>query len=253
MVILQYKPKRKADKHLCLLGKGIVFDSGGICLKPAQDMWTMKADMSGAAACLYAMKALALRKPAFPVTAILCLAENLPDSRAARPGDIFRAANGKSVHVENTDAEGRLVLSDGLCMAGRLKATHIVDLATLTGACVIALGEKIAGLMGNNRGLIDKLMKASEITGENLWPLPLPEFYRENLDIYCADINNVGVNRNGGALNGGIFLKEFVPEGAAWAHLDIAGPAFFEKKWKYYAEGATGFGVRLLVELMKIL
>lgn len=253
MVILQYRPAKKTDKHLCLVGKGIIFDSGGICLKPASDMWTMKADMAGAAAALFALKAIVARKPSFAVSAVLCLAENLPGSRATRPGDIFRAANGKSVHVENTDAEGRLVLSDGLVMAGKLKSTHVADLATLTGACIVALGDKIAGVMGNNPEFSAKLQKAADLSGEPLWPFPLPDYYRELIDHPCADLNNMGLPMNGSAIMGGLFLKEFAPEGAAWAHLDIAGPAFFKKKWKYYAEGATGFGVRLLAELAKIL
>ena len=253
LVILQYRPRVKSRHHLCLVGKGIIFDSGGICLKPPADMWTMKADMAGAATALYGMKAICKRKPDFSVSVILCLAENLPGTAAVRPGDIFRAANGKTVHVENTDAEGRLVLSDGLYMAGRLKATHIVDLATLTGGCIVALGDRIAGLMGNNRELNDKLIKASEISGERLWPLPLPDIYREMLDIHCADINNVGGTRSAHPILGGLFLREFVPEGAAWAHIDIAGPAFYKSKWKYFSEGATGYGIRLLDELARLL
>ncbi|OGJ87501.1 MAG: hypothetical protein A2350_14220 [Candidatus Raymondbacteria bacterium RifOxyB12_full_50_8] len=253
MVILSYKPKKNASKHLCLVGKGIVFDSGGLCIKPAQGMWLMKGDMAGAAAVLSTLKAVALLKPAIAVTGILCLAENMPDGASGRPGDIFIAANGKSVHVENTDAEGRLVLSDGLYMAGKLGATHIVDAATLTGACMVALGEKVAGVMGTSDSLVNALLEASEKSGESLWKLPLYPEYKEMLKIHCADINNITGSRYGGAITGGLFLSEFAPEGIPWAHCDIAGPVFTEKRWKYYAEGATGFGVRLFLKLIELL
>jgi leucyl aminopeptidase len=253
MVILKYRPGQSIKKHLVLVGKGIVFDSGGISLKKDTDMWTMKGDMAGAATVLSALKVISLLKPRIQVSAILCLAENLPDSNATRPGDIFIAANRKSVHVENTDAEGRLVLSDGLFMAGTLGATQIVDVATLTGACVIALGEKVAGLMGNNKKFMDIILRASRFTGETLWPLPLYPEYREMLDIHCADINNIGNARYAGALTGGLFLKEFVPENTPWAHLDIAGPSFTKKKWKYLNEGATGFGVQTLARTAALL
>jgi leucyl aminopeptidase len=250
MVTLEYIPAKPKNKdHICLLGKGIVFDSGGISIKPAADMWTMKGDMAGSAAVLCAMQAVVKRKPPVRISAIMCFAENLPDSKAARPGDIFTAANGKTVHVDNTDAEGRLVLSDGLFHAGKLGATHIADFATLTGACVVALGERIAGIMGNDDGWINKLLDASDATGERLWRLPLPQDYRTSLDTPVADINNVG-GRWGGAINGGLFLQEFVPENTKWAHVDIAGPAFSQKKWGIYSEGATGFGVRLIYNLI---
>ncbi len=250
MVILEYNPAKKGnDRHLCLLGKGVVFDSGGISIKPPADMWTMKGDMAGAAAVIYGISIIARKKPNHKVSAIICLAENLPDSRATRPGDIFTAANGKKIHVDNTDAEGRLILSDGLYHAGKIGATHIVDFATLTGACVVALGERIAGVMGNDDGFINELLNASAITGERLWRLPLPEDYRTLLDTPVADINNVG-GRWGGAITAGLFLKEFVPDGVSWAHVDIAGPAFTQKKWGIYSEGATGFGVRIIDKLV---
>ncbi|MFH0920958.1 MAG: leucyl aminopeptidase family protein [Fibrobacterota bacterium] len=247
MIVLEYRPRTAAGKgHLCLVGKGIAFDSGGLCLKPPADMWTMKDDMAGAAAVLYAFKAAVLRKPRKRLSAVLCLAENMPGSRAVRPGDIFRAANGKHVHVENTDAEGRLILTDGLHMAGRLQATHIVDAATLTGACVVALGERIAGLMGTDAKWVESVRATAEASAETVCVLPLFEEYRSLLDTPVADINNVSPVRWGGAITAGLFLKEFVPTGTAWAHLDIAGPAFSQKKWNYLREGATGFGVRTL-------
>lgn len=250
MIILEHRPEKPVPgTHLCLVGKGIVFDSGGISLKPADDMWTMKGDMAGAAAVLHGLRAIhGLRSPV-RTTAILCLAENLPDSNAARPGDIFRARNGKTVMVENTDAEGRLVLSDGLFMAGELKATHVADFATLTGACVVALGEHIAGLMGNDDRFQTAISAAAESAGERVWRLPLPEDYRPMLDTPVADIRNVTGVRWGGAITGGLFISEFAPPGAAWAHVDIAGPAFLKKKKLYMAEGATGFGVRTITEL----
>ncbi|MBL8024896.1 MAG: leucyl aminopeptidase family protein [Fibrobacteres bacterium] len=250
MAVLEYIPKVKSGKeHICLLGKGIVFDSGGISIKPAPDMWTMKGDMAGAAAVLCAMKSFVDKKPSVRVSAIVCLAENLPDSKSARPGDIFKAANGKTIHVDNTDAEGRLVLSDGLFHAGKLGATHIIDFATLTGACVVALGERIAGIMGNDDAWVDRIIDASNATGERVWRLPLPVDYRSYLDTPVADINNIG-GRFGGAINGGLFLQEFVPDGIKWAHVDIAGPAFYQRKFGIFAEGATGFGVRLINRLI---
>ncbi len=248
MVILSYKPAKPSSKHLCLVGKGITFDSGGFCLKPPPDMWEMKTDMAGAGAVLYAMEAIARRKPAVRVTGILCLAENLIDSNAYRPGDIFVAKNGKSIHIGNTDAEGRLVLTDGLCRAGEEGATHIVDAATLTGACVVALGNSISGLFANDKAFKEALLKSADETGELYWELPLHQEYRDLLKTPYADINNVG-NRDGGAIQAALFLKEFVPAKAKWIHLDIAGPAFTAKPWKYFAEGATGMGLRTLVRL----
>jgi leucyl aminopeptidase len=247
MIRLAYR-SRKARLHLAFVGKGITFDTGGISIKTAEKMWEMKGDMSGGAAVLYAMKAIGMLKPEVNVTGIVTTAENSPDANAQLPGDIFYARNGKSIMVDNTDAEGRLVLTDGLYLAGAEKATHIIDIATLTGACVRALGTSIAGVMGNNPQLIQSVIKSGQNHGEEFWQLPLPEEYKELLKTPCADINNIG-GPVGGAITAGLFLQEFVPEGAAWAHLDIAGPFLVEKPWKYYEAGAVGFGLKTLVDL----
>jgi leucyl aminopeptidase len=254
LVELRLRPARARAKgpHLGLVGKGITFDSGGISLKPGDKMWEMKADMSGAAAVLATMSYLARHRPQVPVTAWLCLAENMPDSRAQRPGDIYRTRTGTTVHVDNTDAEGRLVLADVLAYAGEQGCTHLVDVATLTGACVVALGERIGGLMGHNDDWLRQVRAAGQDVGEELWQLPLYGDYRSLLDHAHADLNNVG-GRWGGAITAGIFLSEFVKKDVAWAHLDIAGPAMATGGWRYFAKGMTGFGTRSLIRLAQTL
>jgi leucyl aminopeptidase len=247
MIRLTYKG-RKSRHHLAFVGKGITFDTGGISLKPAEKMWEMKGDMAGGAAVLFAMKAIAQLRPEVQVTGIVTTAENFPDSNAQRPGDIFYAKNGKSIMVDNTDAEGRLVLTDGLYLAGESKATHILDIATLTGAVVRALGTHIAGVMGNDPTLIRAVIESGRNHGESFWELPLPEEYKEMLKTPCADLNNVG-GPVAGALTAGLFLQEFIPENAGWAHLDIAGPFIQEKDWKYYEAGGTAFGLKTLVDV----
>lgn len=247
LIRLAYRAK-KAKGHLAFVGKGVTFDTGGISIKPAEKMFEMKGDMSGGAAVLFALKAIAKLKPAVNVTGIVPTAENFPDANAQRPGDIFYAKNGKSIMVDNTDAEGRLILTDGLHLAGEEKATHILDIATLTGACVRALGLSVAGVMGNNKQLIDAVIKAGQNQGESFWELPMPEEYKELLKTPYADLNNIG-GPVAGALTAGLFLQEFVPDGTPWAHLDIAGPFMREKEWKYYEAGAIGFGAKTLVDL----
>jgi leucyl aminopeptidase len=249
MVILRHVPRQAAKETIALVGKGITFDSGGISLKPGDHMWEMKGDMAGAAAVLYAMRALGRLKPDVRVVGILCCAENLPDAAAQRPGDIFTARNGKSIMVDNTDAEGRLVLTDGLHRAGEEGATHVVDIATLTGAVVRALGPSVAGVMGTDAGLIQRVVRSGENHGESFWELPLVEEYKESLKTPFADLNNISAGGLAGAITAGLFLREFVPPGAAWAHLDIAGPMFRDKDWKYYEAGAIGFGLKTLVDL----
>jgi leucyl aminopeptidase len=211
-------------------------------------MWEMKGDMAGAAAVLYGMRAIGKLAPDVKVVGILCCAENMPDANAQRPGDIFTAKNGKSVMVDNTDAEGRLVLSDGLIRAGEEGATHIVDIATLTGAIVRALGPSVAGIMGTDRELVRRLIRSGENHGEVFWELPLVEEYREALKTPYADLNNIAAGGVAGAITAALFLREFVPEKAAWAHLDIAGPMFKDKDWKYYEPGALAFGLKTLVD-----
>lgn len=250
LVSLEYRPARHSEVRLALVGKGITFDTGGISLKPGDRMLEMKGDMAGSAAVLYAMKAIARLQPDINVLGVIPTAENMPDARAQRPGDIFVPRNGKSVQVDNTDAEGRLVLIDGFERAGEWRATHIVDIATLTGAVVRALGTGYAGIMGNDSRLTRALIDCGRSQGEMLWELPLPEEYRELLKTPYADVNNIG-GRYAGAITAGLFLQEFVPEDAAWAHLDIAGPFLSGKAWKYYQAGATGFGLKTFVELCR--
>ena len=247
LIRLSYRTK-KPKGHLVFVGKGVTFDTGGISLKPADKMFEMKGDMSGGAAVMFALKSIGKLKPDVNVTGIIPAAENFPDANAQRPGDIFFAKNGKSIMVDNTDAEGRLILTDGLHLAGEEKATHIVDIATLTGACVRALGLSVAGIMGNNPPLVQAIIRAGQNQGEMFWELPLPEEYKELLKTPYADLNNIG-GPVAGALTAGLFLQEFVPEKIPWAHLDIAGPFIREKEWKYYEAGAIGFGAKTLVDL----
>ena len=240
LIVLRHRPPApKNGDHLALVGKGITFDTGGISLKPPSGMWTMKGDMSGAAAVLAAMSAVAREGVPVTVTGIVAAAENYPGPSATRPGDIFRARNGKSVMVDNTDAEGRLVLTDALARAGEEGATHIVDVATLTGAAVRALGTGVAGVMGNDAEWVRAVIEAGEPHGEVFWELPLVKEYAEELRCDSADFKNIG-GINAGTITAALFLQEFVPEGAKWAHLDIAGPFIVEKPWKYYPKGATG-------------
>jgi len=250
LIVLRHRPEAAApdSPHLALVGKGITFDTGGISLKPPRGMWTMKGDMAGAAATLEAMALIADQGICVPVTGIVAAAENYPGREATRPGDIFVARNGKSVMVDNTDAEGRLVLSDALIRAGEEGATHIVDAATLTGACVRALGTGVAGVMGNDAEWVRSIIEAGEPHGEVFWELPLVSAYREELRCDSADLKNIG-GINAGTITAALFLEEFVPKGAIWAHLDIAGPFLMEKPWKYYPKGATGFGVRTMAEI----
>ena len=247
LIRLSYRSK-KAKYHLAFVGKGVTFDTGGISIKPADKMWEMKGDMSGGAAVLYAMQAIARLKPEINVTGIIPTAENSPDANSQLPGDIFIAKNGKSIMVDNTDAEGRLILTDGLHLAAEEGATHILDIATLTGAVVRALGYSIAGVMGNNPKLTQSIISSGQNQGESFWELPLPAEYKELLKTPCADLNNIG-GAVAGALTAGLFLQEFVPKDTPWAHLDIAGPFIREKDWKYYEAGAIGFGLKTLVDL----
>lgn len=248
LVTLEYNPpKAIKGKKLAMVGKGITFDTGGISLKPPGSMWEMRCDMGGAAAVLGAMCNIASLKIPLQVTAILCLAENRPGMHAVLPGDIFTAKNGKTIMVENTDAEGRLVLSDGLAEAGLKKATHIVDLATLTGAIVRAIGGSMSGLFSNDEELSQQVVRNGLKNGEKFWPMPLEMEYRASLDDKVADLRNIG--EEAGAITAALFLQEFVPEGARWAHWDIAGTAFKTKPWKYFQHGATGWGVQSLTSL----
>lgn len=236
------QPKKK----IALIGKGITFDSGGLDIKPPSSMLTMKDDMSGSACVISVMNAIKELNPSVEVHAIVAACENMPGCAAYKPGDILTAKNKKTIEVDNTDAEGRLTLADALCFACELGVDEVIDIATLTGACVVALGTQAAGIMGNNQGLIDNIIKIGEESGERFWQLPMYEEYFEGLKSDIADMKNTGA-RGGGASSAAIFLQKFVKEEIKWAHLDIAGVAFFEKPQKELGKGATGVGVRTLL------
>jgi leucyl aminopeptidase len=246
---ITYEPAGRARGRLALVGKGVVFDSGGLSIKTASGMETMKTDMSGGAAVVATMSLLRRLGVKARVTAYVPLVENMPSGTAIRPGDVLRIRNGKTVEVLNTDAEGRLILADALSWAVDERPDAIVDLATLTGACVVALGEKVAGLMGNHDAWSDQVRAAADRAGEPVWPLPLPTDYRKSLDSEVADLRNISTGGFGGALTAGIFLQQFVAD-RPWAHLDIAGPARAPSDDGYLVKGGTGFGVRTLVELV---
>jgi len=243
------KSERTSADHLVIVGKGLTFDTGGLCLKPPKSMPEMISDMSGAATTLAAIQAIATLKIPMKVSAVCCLAENAIGNKSVLPGDIFTAKNGKTVMVDNTDAEGRLVLSDGLAEAGLIGATHIVDLATLTGAMVRALGYAVAGFFSNDDALALNVINSGEACCEKFWSMPLEEEYADALKDKFADLKNTG--SDAGAISAALFLQEFVPADTAWAHWDIAGTAFVGKKWKYTEYGATGFGVQSLIELAR--
>lgn len=242
---MKYAPA-KPKKKIALIGKGITFDSGGLDLKPAASMLNMKDDMSGAACILAVMNSLNQFNPSVEVHGIIATCENMPGCGAFKPGDVLTAKNKKTIEVDNTDAEGRLTLADALCYACELGVDEVIDIATLTGACMVALGTLAAGIMGNNQQLIDKLIKIGDENGERYWQLPMYEEYFESLKSDIADMKNTG-SRWGGASAAGIFLQKFVDEKVAWAHLDIAGVAFLEKPQKELSKGATGAGVRTLI------
>jgi leucyl aminopeptidase len=246
---LAWEPER-ARGTVALVGKGITFDSGGLSLKTTDSMVGMKGDMAGAAAVLATFSALDAVRPPVRVLGFLPLTDNMPGGDATRVGDVLRIRNGTTVEVLNTDAEGRLVLADGLAMASETEPDAIVDLATLTGACMVALGTKIAGLMGNHQGWVDQVEAAAEATGEPVWHLPLPDEMRKQLDSDVADVRNVGAARWGGALFAGLFLERFVADGRPWVHLDIAGPADAAEDDPETRKGGTGYGVRTLLRLL---
>ena len=238
-----------SDKPICLVGKGVTFDSGGISLKPALNMEEMKFDMSGAAAVLGTFEVLGHLKPDINVVGLIPATENLPSSTAVKPGDVVKTHFGKTVEVVNTDAEGRLILCDTLSYARRFDPACIIDLATLTGAIVIALGDQASGLMGNDASLLQEIREAGDVAGERCWELPLWDGYRQQIKSDIADIKNVG-GRPAGSITAGWFLKEFIEERHSWAHLDIAGTAWTDRDEPHMAKGPTGVGVRLLAEFV---
>jgi leucyl aminopeptidase len=239
-----------ATRTLALVGKGITFDSGGLSLKPPKSMEWMKSDMGGAAAVLGALQAIAALRPAVNVVGYLAMAENMPSGSAQRPSDVITIHGGKTVEVLNTDAEGRLVMADAMARSADDSPDLLIDIATLTGAQLVALGSRVAGVMANDDGLAAGIADASVRSGEPAWPMPLPEELRKGLDSTVADLTNVSGDRNGGMLVAGIFLREFVPDGVAWAHLDIAGPSYNESgPFGYTPRGGTGAAARALVQI----
>lgn len=252
LIHLVYKAKNP-KLRLAVVGKGITFDSGGISLKPSEKMEEMKMDMSGAAAVLGLFRALSLIDLPIEIHGIIPTCENMPGGGATKPGDVVRSYDGKTIEIVNTDAEGRLILADALAYVSKnFLPNTIIELSTLTGACMVALGEKIAGLMSSNDRLCEQLQAASKNTGEELWRMPLVEDYKDKLKSEIADIKNISDDRTAGVIMGGLFLNEFVPKEISFAHIDIAGPAWENKgDLGYMPKGATGFGVRLLLEYLK--
>jgi len=250
LIVMRYEPAgAPANPVLGLVGKGITFDTGGISIKPADGMEKMKYDMAGGATMIGAMRAIALLKPKVKVIGIVCATENMPSGKAQKPGDVQIAMSGKSIEIINTDAEGRLVLADGLFYARQLGCTHLVDAATLTGAVVVALGYANAGIFANDDTMYERFHKANDEAGEKMWRLPLDDEYKENIKSTIADIVNSG-GRWGGAINAAMFLKEFA-EDTPWIHLDIAGTAWMEDQKPWIAKGPSGIALRSLVEFVK--
>ena len=257
LIVMTYEPQpgrgqvgTKDAPVMGLVGKGITFDTGGISIKPADGMEKMKYDMAGAGAMIGAMRAIAKLKPKVKVVGVVCSAENMPDGGAFKPGDVVTAMSGKTIEVVNTDAEGRLVLADGLYYAKTLGCTHLVNAATLTGACVVALGMINAGLFSNDDATVAKFEEAMKVAGEKFWRLPCTDDYKEHIKSQIADIMNTGKNRAGGAISGAMFLKEFVGE-TPWLHLDIAGCAWIEETKPWVAYGPSGIAVRSIVEWVR--
>jgi leucyl aminopeptidase len=250
LIVLRYEPAGAPEKPvLGLVGKGVTFDTGGISIKPADGMEKMKYDMAGGATMIGAMRAIALLKPKAKITAIICATENMPSGKAQKPGDVQIAMSGKSIEIINTDAEGRLVLADGLHYARQLGCTHLIDAATLTGAVVVALGYTNAGVFANDDAMYERFSQALSKAGEKMWRMPLDDEYKEQIRSNIADIMNTG-GRYGGAITAAMFLKEFA-EDTPWLHLDIAGTAWMEDQKPWIAKGPSGIAVRSLVEFAK--
>jgi len=247
-IIMEYKGGKPDESPLGLVGKGVTFDSGGISLKPSEGMGEMKGDMAGAAAIIAAMKAISQLKPPINVTALIPATENLPGGTALKPGDVLQALNNKTIEVVSTDAEGRLILADAFSYAKSLNLSPIIDLATLTGACHVALGDYYSGAFSNNPDLLEKVIKSGKEVGERHWAMPMDEDYKEQIKSDIADIKNVG-GKWGGAITAALFLSEFV-EDTPWVHLDVAGKERSEIERGYTVKGATGFGVRTLINLI---
>jgi leucyl aminopeptidase len=253
LITLRYDPPTNTGAKgelLALVGKGITFDTGGISIKPAEGMDAMKYDMSGGATVIGTMRAVALMKPSVPVMGVVAAVENMPDGKASRPSDVVTASNGKTIEILNTDAEGRLILADAVAHAERNGATRIVDMATLTGAVIVALGDVNTGIMGNDQQLVDEIVDCGKEAGENFWQLPVSKDYSKQIKSDIADIKNIGPRGKAGTIMGAVFIQEFVDK-AKWAHLDIAGTAWADNPKPFQAKGPTGVAVRTLIKLIE--
>lgn len=253
LIVLRYTPSKSTAKKgdlLALVGKGITFDTGGISIKPAEGMEAMKYDMSGGATVIGTMRAIAHLKPTVPVLGVVAAVENMPDGKATRPSDVVTAMNGKTVEILNTDAEGRLILADAVAYAEQQGATRIVDMATLTGAVIIALGDQNTGIMGNDQGFVDQIIALGKEAGENFWQLPISKEYSKQIKSDIADIKNIGPRGKAGTIMGAVFIQEFVDK-AKWAHLDIAGTAWADAVRPHQAKGPTGVAIRTLIRLIE--
>ena len=253
LIVLRYTPSKNTAKQgelLALVGKGITFDTGGISLKPGEGMDAMKYDMSCGATVIGTMRAIALTKPSVPVIGVIAAVENMPDGKASRPSDVVTASNGKTIEILNTDAEGRLILADAVAYAEKQGATRIVDMATLTGAVIIALGDVNTGIMGNDQGLVDEIVAHGKEAGEGFWQLPLGTEYSKQIRSDIADIKNIGPRGKAGTIMGAVFIQEFIDK-AKWAHLDIAGTAWCDTVKPHQAKGPTGVAIRTLLRLVE--
>ncbi len=254
LIVLEYEPvsvDAKDKKTVALVGKGVCFDSGGISLKPSENMEEMKMDMAGAAAVMATFFAAARMELPVPLACVIPAVENLPSSKSYRPGDIVKTASGKTIEVQNTDAEGRIILADALHFAvSQFKPTHVIDLATLTGACVVALGSHYAALLSNDDALAAALAASGAKTDEKVWRMPLDDAYKKQIESEIADVKNIG-GKSAAAITAGMFLKEFIGDHKSWAHIDIAGTAMLSEKNTYRPKGGSGFGVRLLMEFLE--
>lgn len=253
MIVLRYSPVKSTAKKgdlLALVGKGITFDTGGISLKPGEGMDAMKYDMSGGATVIGTMRAIALLKPSIPVIGVVAAVENMPDGRASRPSDVVTAMNGKTIEILNTDAEGRLILADAVAYAEKQGANRIIDMATLTGAVIIALGDQNTGIMGNDQGLVDEIIACGKDEGEGFWQLPVSPEYSKQIKSDIADIKNIGPRGKAGTIMGAVFIQEFVDK-AKWAHLDIAGTAWSDGVKPHRAKGPTGVAIRTLLRVVE--
>jgi leucyl aminopeptidase len=249
-VIMRHVPEGRPKGKVALVGKGLTFDAGGLSIKPPNAMETMKNDMGGGAAVVAAMTLVPVPAPRMHVTAYIPMTDNMLGGDAMRVGDVLTARNGTTMEVLNTDAEGRLILADALSLAVEDEPDAILDAATLTGACIVALGDKMAGVMANNDALRQRVLDAAEAEGEMAWPLPLPDHLRPLIESDIADLRNIGSKPVGGALTAGLFLEAFVGD-IPWAHLDIAGPAFASAPWDETPKGGTGYGVRTLAGVVE--